>query len=62
LLKPAQHAGNDRGIAYPPLLEGISKMIALKVIALALVAGTLFSIYSGELGADFVLAIVSCLT
>jgi hypothetical protein len=25
-------------------------------------AGTLFSMYSGDLGADFVLAIVSCLT
>ena len=35
-------------------------MIALKVIALALVAGALLSMYSGDLGADFVLAIVSC--
>jgi hypothetical protein len=37
-------------------------MITLKVIALALGAGALFSMYSADLGADFVLAIMSCLT
>ncbi|MDH6264072.1 hypothetical protein M2427_008033 [Bradyrhizobium sp. BR13661] len=37
-------------------------MITLKVIALALGVGALFAIYSADLSADFVLAIVSCLT
>jgi hypothetical protein len=37
-------------------------MIALKVIVVALGAGVLFSMYSGDLGADLILAIVSCLT
>jgi hypothetical protein len=37
-------------------------MIALKVIALALGVGALFAMYSADLGADFVLAMVSCLT
>lgn len=37
-------------------------MIALKVIALALGAAALFFMYSGDLGADFVLAVVSCLS
>jgi hypothetical protein len=36
-------------------------MITFKVIALALGAGALFSMYSGDFGADLVLAIVSCL-
>ena len=35
-------------------------MIALKVIALALGVGALFAMYSADLGADFVLAMVSC--
>jgi hypothetical protein len=37
-------------------------MITLKVIAIALGAGVLFSMYSGDLGADIVLAIASWLT
>jgi hypothetical protein len=37
------------------------KMIILKLLAVALGAGFLFSMYSGDLGADVVLAIVSCL-
>jgi len=37
-------------------------MIALKVIVVALGAGVLFSMYSGDFGADLILAIVSCLT
>ncbi|MEH2485439.1 hypothetical protein V1280_001378 [Bradyrhizobium sp. AZCC 2230] len=36
-------------------------MITLKVIAVVLGTGLLFSIYSGELGTDVVLAIVACL-
>ncbi len=37
-------------------------MIALKVIALALGVGIAWSIYSGDLGTDVVLAIVACLS
>jgi hypothetical protein len=37
-------------------------MITLKVIAVVLGAGLLFSMYSGELGTDVVLAIVACLS
>ena len=37
-------------------------MITLKVIAVALGAGILFSMYSGDFGADVVLAIVTCLS
>jgi hypothetical protein len=37
-------------------------MITLKVIAVVLGAGILFSMYSSELGADVVLAVVACLT
>ena len=36
-------------------------MIILKVSAVVLGAGILFTMYSGDLGADVVLAIVSCL-
>ncbi|MET3991935.1 hypothetical protein ABIB95_003766 [Bradyrhizobium sp. LA2.1] len=36
-------------------------MIILKVFAVVLGAGILFTMYSGDLGADVVLAIVSCL-
>jgi len=36
-------------------------MIILKVFAVVLGAGVLFTMYSGELSADVVLAIVSCL-
>lgn len=36
-------------------------MIILKVLAVVLAAGVLFTMYSGDLGADVVLAIVSCL-
>jgi len=36
-------------------------MIVLKVFALVVGAGILFTMYSGELSADVVLAIVSCL-
>ncbi|MHC2619273.1 hypothetical protein ACVIW2_001305 [Bradyrhizobium huanghuaihaiense] len=36
-------------------------MIALKVMALTLGAGIAFWMYSGELGADVVLAILACL-
>ena len=36
-------------------------MIGFKVIAVALIAGVVFSAYSADLGADLVLAIVSCL-
>lgn len=36
-------------------------MIILKVFAVAVAAGVLFTMYSGDLGADVVLAIVSCL-
>jgi hypothetical protein len=41
--------------------EGI-QMIALKVVALALGVGIAWSIYSGDLGTDVVLAIVACLS
>jgi hypothetical protein len=37
-------------------------MITLKVIAVVISAGILASLYSGDLGADFVLAIVSWLS
>lgn len=37
-------------------------MIAIKVIALALSVGFAWSIYSGDFGADVVLAIVACLS
>ncbi len=37
-------------------------MITPKVIASAISAGILFSIFSGEFGADLVLAVVACLT
>jgi hypothetical protein len=37
-------------------------MIALKVVALALGVGIAWSIYSGDFGADVVLAIVACLS
>jgi hypothetical protein len=37
-------------------------MITLKVIAVFIGAGMLVSLYSGDLGADFVLAIVTCLS
>ena len=36
-------------------------MIALKLIAVAVGAGVVLSLYSGDLGADVVLAIISCL-
>lgn len=36
-------------------------MIALKAIALVAGAGILFAMYSGDLGADVVLAIIACL-
>jgi hypothetical protein len=41
---------------------GDFKMITLKVIAVVISAGILASLYSGDLGADFVLAIVSWLS
>ena len=37
-------------------------MIALKVVALALGVGIGWSIYSGDFGADVVLAIIACLS
>ena len=37
-------------------------MITFKVIAIAIGAGAVFWIYSGDLGGDLLLAIVSCLT
>jgi hypothetical protein len=37
-------------------------MIALKVVALALGLGITWSIYSGDFGADVVLAILACLS
>jgi len=37
-------------------------MIALKIVALVLGAGVFFAMYSGDLGADVVLAIVACLS
>ena len=37
-------------------------MITLKAIALVVGAGFIFATYSGELGADVVLAIVACLS
>jgi|KBSMisStandDraft_5_1062788.scaffolds.fasta_scaffold9604679_1 hypothetical protein len=37
-------------------------MITLKAIALVVGAGFIFAMYSGELGADVVLAIVACLS
>jgi hypothetical protein len=36
--------------------------MTLKAIAVVLGAGALFSMYSGEFGADLVLAIVACLS
>ena len=36
-------------------------MIILKAAALVLGAGIVFTIYSGDLGADVILAIISCL-
>ncbi|TWB04545.1 hypothetical protein FBZ96_1021022 [Bradyrhizobium stylosanthis] len=36
-------------------------MIALKLLAVALGAGFVLSMYFGDLGADVVLAIISCL-
>jgi hypothetical protein len=36
-------------------------MIVLKVFALVVGAGILFTMYSGDLGADVVLAIMACL-
>lgn len=36
-------------------------MIALKVVAVVIGAGVLVSLYSADLGADVVLAIVACL-
>jgi hypothetical protein len=35
-------------------------MITLKAIVVALGAGFLFTMYSGDLGADVVLAIIAC--
>jgi hypothetical protein len=49
----------------PSLLSGPKrreKMITLKVIAVALGAGLLLSMYSGDLGADVILTIVACLS
>ncbi|SFJ52125.1 hypothetical protein SAMN05216525_12742 [Bradyrhizobium sp. Gha] len=37
-------------------------MIFFKVIAVALIAGVVFSAYSADLRADVALAIMSCLT
>jgi hypothetical protein len=37
-------------------------MITLKAIALVVSAGFIFAMYSGELGADVVLAVVACLS
>lgn len=37
-------------------------MVALQLIAVVLGGGILFSMYSGDLGADVVLAIVACLS
>jgi hypothetical protein len=37
-------------------------MITLKAIALVVGAGFIFAAYSGDLGADVVLAIVACLS
>ncbi|MET4023059.1 hypothetical protein ABIC10_008200 [Bradyrhizobium sp. S3.2.12] len=37
-------------------------MITLKTIAVVLGAGFIFTMYSGDLGADVVLAIVACLS
>lgn len=37
-------------------------MITLKAIALVVGAGFIFTAYSGDLGADVVLAIVACLS
>ncbi|MFK4725174.1 hypothetical protein ABIE89_006274 [Bradyrhizobium niftali] len=36
-------------------------MIVLKVFAVVVGAGILFTMYSGDLGADVVLAIMACL-
>jgi hypothetical protein len=36
-------------------------MIVLKVFAVVVGAGILFTMYSGDLGADVVLAIIACL-
>jgi len=43
------------------IFEGRLDMIALKVIAVAIGAGVVLSMYFGDLGADVVLAIMSCL-
>jgi hypothetical protein len=37
-------------------------LIALKAIAAALGAGFIFTMFSGDLGADVVLAVVACLS
>jgi hypothetical protein len=37
-------------------------MLTLKAIAVVLGAGSIFTMYSGDLGADVVLAIVACLS
>lgn len=44
-----------------PIKRGDFTMIALKAIALVAGAGILFAMYSGDLGADVVLAIIACL-
>ncbi len=36
-------------------------MIVLKILAVVVGAGILFTMYSGDLGADVVLAIMACL-
>jgi hypothetical protein len=56
----SKHARNRPSVCCTRGERGF-QMIMLKLVAVALGAGLLFSMYSGDLGADVVLAIVSCL-
>jgi hypothetical protein len=48
--------------SLPHSLRGDYKMIALKLLALALVGGTLLAVFAGDFGPDFILALVACLS
>jgi hypothetical protein len=57
----AKHSRNGPGLRLGNQ-RGDLKMITLKAIALVVGAGFIFAAYSGDLGADVVLAIVACLS
>jgi hypothetical protein len=61
LLPHAKQSRNSPGPASSHQREDL-EMLTLKAIALVLGAGFIFTMYSGDLSADVILAIVACLS